>query len=581
MSEEPEQNPESSMTSAPAGDRRRHARQRINSLSYVQLGDGNGGIVLNISEGGIAVAAAQPLDEGEGVITMRIEIPRSRKRLEVSGEIAWIGESRKEAGLRFAGLQEDALKRIRGWMAREASPGTAEEEIDAEDEAPVVRANEAVGKTLVTEDDFGARQDITVEADERAAEEEEPISELEALTEDDEEGATEPDEDFAEEAEEPAISMKSPVPRAVEPPAVPSVIHKEEDRQQKIAPPALTFEKKTQIPISPYNAISGTHGAPAFAMAPAPSAAPRNTSTDAGATLFPKVHAAVEARAADDGWKSFRVQLQSGWFLALLVLLLATISFAAGMLVRRGALNSVMGDADDMAQPRSAPASSAGSVVTNPSATSSNAATAPAKPLQIEIVDSSNHRWTIPAATGANHGDTSATRQTQESDAAPSAGEAAGSAASNSPSQNTAPAASSSGPATAKSSAPLMLSLPETPISASGSIAIRATSMIPMPEGDAQTAQHTQNLKIGQLNKMVEPVYPPDARQARVEGTVKLHVVVGVDGKVESLQPVSGPESLTQAAMTAVRDWRYSPTLLNGKPVEMQEDVSFVFRLPD
>jgi periplasmic protein TonB len=123
--------------------------------------------------------------------------------------------------------------------------------------------------------------------------------------------------------------------------------------------------------------------------------------------------------------------------------------------------------------------------------------------------------------------------------------------------------------------------LPETPISASGSIAIRATSMIPMPAGDAQTAQHAQNLKIGQLNKMVEPVYPPDARQARVEGTVKLHVVVGVDGKVESLQPVSGPESLTQAAMTAVRDWRYNPTLLNGKPVEMQEDVSFVFRLPD
>ena len=80
---------------------------------------------------------------------------------------------------------------------------------------------------------------------------------------------------------------------------------------------------------------------------------------------------------------------------------------------------------------------------------------------------------------------------------------------------------------------------------------------------------------------MVEPVYPPEARQARVEGTVKLHVMVGADGSIQSLEPISGPESLSKAAMTAVREWRYSPTLLNGKPVEMQEDVSFVFRVPN
>jgi periplasmic protein TonB len=80
---------------------------------------------------------------------------------------------------------------------------------------------------------------------------------------------------------------------------------------------------------------------------------------------------------------------------------------------------------------------------------------------------------------------------------------------------------------------------------------------------------------------MVDPVYPPDARQAHLEGTVKLHVVVGADGEIQSFRTVSGPEALAQAAMLAVREWRYRPTLLNGKPVEMQEDMTFVFRLPN
>jgi protein TonB len=104
--------------------------------------------------------------------------------------------------------------------------------------------------------------------------------------------------------------------------------------------------------------------------------------------------------------------------------------------------------------------------------------------------------------------------------------------------------------------------------------------MVPMPADDAQSGQHARNLQIGELTKLVEPVYPPDARQARLEGTVKLHVVVGADGEVQSFRTVSGPEPLAQAAMTAVREWHYRPTLLNGKAVETQEDVTFVFRLP-
>src|SRR5580704_1492959 len=149
MTDESEQNSESGPVSVSASDRRAHPRQRIRSLAYVHLGEGNGGIILNISEGGIGVQAAEALDEGEGVIGMRIEIPRSRKRLEVRGEIMWVGESRKEAGLRFVDLQEDALRRIRSWMVREESPGTAQEASEEEVEAPVVPAAEVRAEAAV------------------------------------------------------------------------------------------------------------------------------------------------------------------------------------------------------------------------------------------------------------------------------------------------------------------------------------------------------------------------------------------------------------------------------------------------
>jgi TonB family protein len=609
MTDEPEQNSDSSPVSVPARDRRAHPRQRIRSLAYVHLGESNGGIVLNVSETGIAVQAAEALDAGETRLAMRIEIPRSRKRLEVWGEIVWVGESRKEAGLRFVDLSEDALKRIRLWMAREDSPGTAAEESEEDIEAPAVRAAEARTESVVTSESLAGREDRVAEADELAALEEEESDGIEALAEGGDEAAEfgeefenelaveavdEPVETAEGDAEDAAVAMEAssgaPKERIVAAPAA----GKEEDRARTIAPPVLTFEKKPQVPISAFTGISGTHGAPAFAVAAAPPTPARYSTDDAAATLFPAPRVAAEPAAAGDGWKSFRVQLQSGWFLAALVLLLATISFVAGMAVRRGALNAVMGDADDVVQPKRAPAPSSGNLMGNVAASSNGdaagaaAATAPAKPLQIEIVDLENHRWTIPVASDANRSDASAVRQTPANDGAPPVGGAspAPSAASAStlPNRNSGQGASSSEgvvAAATKPGEPLMLSFPETPISASGSVAIRATGVVAVPAGDAQSAQHARNLQIGELINLVEPVYPPDARQVRLEGTVKLHVVVGTNGEVESFHPISGPESLTHAAMIAVREWRYRPTLLNGKAVETQEDVTFVFRLPN
>jgi len=73
------------------------------------------------------------------------------------------------------------------------------------------------------------------------------------------------------------------------------------------------------------------------------------------------------------------------------------------------------------------------------------------------------------------------------------------------------------------------------------------------------------------------PIYPPDAKEARISGVVKLSAIIGKDGTVQKVELISGHPLLAAAAMEAVQQWRYQTTLLNGQPVEVvtQIDVNF------
>jgi protein TonB len=77
----------------------------------------------------------------------------------------------------------------------------------------------------------------------------------------------------------------------------------------------------------------------------------------------------------------------------------------------------------------------------------------------------------------------------------------------------------------------------------------------------------------------VMPEYPELARQAGVQGTVVLDTVVSVEGAVTQVKFVSGPEALSQAAMDAVRWWRYEPYSVNGQPATVETTVAIDFRL--
>ncbi len=77
----------------------------------------------------------------------------------------------------------------------------------------------------------------------------------------------------------------------------------------------------------------------------------------------------------------------------------------------------------------------------------------------------------------------------------------------------------------------------------------------------------------------VAPQYPPEAGRARIEGAVVLMAVIGKDGSVEDVRVESGLPMLAQAAVDAVKQWRYRPYLLNGEPVEVDSRITINFTL--
>src|ERR1700694_4687927 len=87
------------------------------------------------------------------------------------------------------------------------------------------------------------------------------------------------------------------------------------------------------------------------------------------------------------------------------------------------------------------------------------------------------------------------------------------------------------------------------------------------------------NGQAARIIKRVRAVYPPLARQTRISGTVRLHAIIGKDSTIQQLEVMNGHPLLQQAALDAVRQWRYQPTLLNGYPVEVDTTIDVIFSL--
>ncbi len=465
----------------PPPDRRLHSRLPIRSLAYVELDEGNGGIVLNVSEGGLSVQAFASLMD-DVLPGVRFQLSESEGWIQAHARISWTGESRKLAGLEFVDLADDARGRIKEWLAREALP-----------------AGEAF--------------------------------ETGAISKEDKPPAAAP------EAPEAVVSM------------APAAVDRDPDES-----PTAEF---------------------GIDVAPEPVA-------DADADLYPIADAfarilghAHESKLGhndqSDEAKPITAEklIANRWAAAAVLALLAVASLAAGWAAGQGQLRKLVGKFYVTGSPGGADIRE----------TASNSTTPVARISDIEVVSATNQRWTIPFNGPLNSPEDVARRQaygnTSSEVRKPQSGFRTWILT---PPQQTR-AVADDGKIT-KEYPPVLADTPtstEGALTSSGAINSHALGGAPslrVPDPPAPTGV----VKQGQLIRRLDPEYPMIARDQHAEGTVRLNVTIGPDGVVRGIAVLGGPRLLLEAAESAVRQWRYTPTTLDGKPVEFQREVDLTFQ---
>jgi len=122
---------------------------------------------------------------------------------------------------------------------------------------------------------------------------------------------------------------------------------------------------------------------------------------------------------------------------------------------------------------------------------------------------------------------------------------------------------------------------PDTLVRILGPVPVAA----PPPPPSVQKNAQTPRLRVGgivqsaKLVRQLKPVYPQLAKQARIQGVVRLHALISREGTIEDLKVVSGHPLLVPSALEAVKQWAYEPTLLNGEPVGVETDIDVNFTL--
>ncbi len=109
-----------------------------------------------------------------------------------------------------------------------------------------------------------------------------------------------------------------------------------------------------------------------------------------------------------------------------------------------------------------------------------------------------------------------------------------------------------------------------------------ASAPPPPPPPKPKTPQRIRvggQVEAAKLIYAPRPEYPPLAKMARIQGTVKLEAIIAKDGTIQDLKVLSGHPLLVKAALDAVKQWRYQPTLLNGQPVEVVTEIDVNFTL--
>jgi TonB family protein len=544
----------------PTRDRRLQARTTPASCTRVQIDETNGGTVLNISETGMAIAVAEPVVVDDCLPHIRFQIPSSSQSIEVSAQIVWLAESKKSAGIRFVDLTAEARDQISNWIASE-KPAP---ELEGITPSPV---ESLIPATL---------------------------------------------EHFPE---EPSGSV---FPEQDQPSSPELVAHTGSQVSKKIATPEI-------LDVSPPSSVEDLqekvrHRAAVAGFAPQARSGKAAPSKDRIESASSRLYVLEISR--------FQV--------AAVMFLFAVVSVAVGLTLTRGPLAKRLPDAHEsiLAVDAASPA-----LLSRPIETTSRTSTPPAEnTLLAPVVNppaqatAGSHSESPSAASLNVQPEDSATRvgpiepssaitpgpvtEFDNPKASPERKGSAGLIPPNAPPPaNPQPAHSSrpvgpisdapatpaprrvapvmraaphlSSPSTilvtgpGDGSKPFKLTLPEKPIAASSSFAMTSQlSVLIAPERGPAVTHKPARLQAGELASFVWPRYPRPGDRYGSSETVKVRITIGKLGQVLDIKLVSGSTSLLPAAKSAIRQWRYNPTLLNKRPIEAQQDVIIEFRPP-
>jgi hypothetical protein len=496
-------------------ERRQNVRVAPELLTYVSFGGSNGGMVLDVSEDGMALATAFAIPDAS-LLNISIPADPTHELIEVTGRVVWIAESKRRLGVRLVGAPPRTQELLRSWIS-------AERALMGEE-----RAN----------------------FDDGMLDEETAVAEFPG-------GVT-----AAPPLATPLAAAQSP---ATEPLAKRSVETQSNATRPSATQTALRSAKTAEMPFGKLvRDVPASQGEfsdfspPVVTLPPTYAAAPSKVHDD-------RPQATLRAQSRFPSWitKSGRVPL------AIAFTLVVIGGFALGAVIGRGVVAHWSHRASGTTVGALRPTDAAHPV--NALQRSTPAMAVANLDAQGSAVGDSNTRPAAPPlVTSSRAGNFSGDN----------------SSGNNSPA-NLADTALPGGEILVTPNvgdAPLRVDLGEEVIAHSPSLEIRSRRFVFVP-AVANSGSHRprkERLEVGILISRVTPqlsAAPPSVEVTQnAEEVVAVRATIAGDGHIVNVDPLNAPNMLTPSVMVAIREWRYDPSSLNGKPVETQADLTLKFR---
>jgi TonB family protein len=539
--------------SASPRERRLHIRQPVSSLAYLDVDEDNGGIVLNLSEVGMAFQAVGPL-ERQARVSLRIQVPHSQAQIDTAAHVVWLSESRRHVGVRFVDMPSEARVQVQEWLRSEISAGTLSENAPKQrknvSEPP--RTDEADQKRRANKWPASLPKYPELQPDGEALP---PISAIPERT------RVAPAEQKTAEAFTRPGSASVRLGEGTSSPH--GALDQPPTENPTLGPDARLNGPDNGSPIPDFRDRSRAESEiflrwPTSSSLTVPSAAaepPAPPPTFAAPTPFDidsdtEPAPLVSDTSSPDPKAPRRKQARKWAGIAMVLALFSLLSFGVGTWI--GSMRKHVPSAPS-------PKETAAAVAVRESGTNATKKRHAIKlPTAISRKPRTEDAKSNPAPTN------------QEITPLPKRPLLALPLDQDVPSK---PMTQSLTPPTVAK--PTETSSARAPLLRDSAPAAPAPNMVA-----GRALRPTDRFNPCHLSYRVEPTYPEAAQQQHIEGAVKIHLVIGADGTVRSMKLLSGSPLLAPAAMEAARYWRYLPALLNGQPVETQQDIEIDFHLP-